>query len=65
MSHIDDGIASFSPYIPRILRLRASRATTELERHIGPDLQYIRINGTLVGGLAGLLIAAATQLAAR
>ena len=25
----------------------------ELERHIGPDLQYIRINGTLVGGLAG------------
>ena len=35
----------------------------ELERHIGPDLQYIRINGTLVGGLAGLLIAAATQLA--
>ena len=35
----------------------------ELERHIGPDLQYIRINGTLVGGLAGLLIAALTQLA--
>jgi len=35
----------------------------ELERHIGPDLQYIRINGTLVGGLAGLAIAALTQLA--
>jgi uncharacterized membrane-anchored protein YjiN (DUF445 family) len=35
----------------------------ELERHIGPDLQYIRINGTLVGGLAGLLIAALTELA--
>ena len=35
----------------------------ELERHIGPDLQYIRINGTLVGGLAGLAIAAFTQLA--
>jgi uncharacterized membrane-anchored protein YjiN (DUF445 family) len=33
----------------------------ELERHIGPDLQYIRINGTLVGGLAGLAIAAATS----
>ena len=33
----------------------------ELERHIGPDLQYIRINGTLVGGLAGLAIAALTQ----
>jgi uncharacterized membrane-anchored protein YjiN (DUF445 family) len=35
----------------------------ELERHIGPDLQYIRINGTLVGGLAGLAIAALTPLA--
>ena len=35
----------------------------ELEGHIGPDLQYIRINGTLVGGLAGLAIAAFTQLA--
>ena len=33
----------------------------ELERHIGSDLQYIRINGTLVGGLAGLLIASVTQ----
>ena len=35
----------------------------ELERHIGPDLQYIRINGTVVGALAGLLIAALTALA--
>lgn len=33
----------------------------ELERHIGPDLQYIRVNGTLVGGLAGLAIAAVTS----
>lgn len=35
----------------------------ELERHIGSDLQYIRVNGTLVGGLAGLAITALTQLA--
>ncbi|HEX6529836.1 MAG TPA: DUF445 domain-containing protein [Burkholderiales bacterium] len=34
----------------------------ELERHIGRDLQYIRVNGTLVGGLAGLAIAAVTSL---
>ncbi len=34
----------------------------ELERHIGPDLQYIRINGTLVGGLVGLLIAVLTEM---
>jgi len=38
------------------------KLVAELERHIGPDLQYIRINGTLVGGLAGLAIAALTQL---
>ncbi len=36
--------------------------TVELERHIGRDLQFIRINGTLVGGLVGLLIHTATQL---
>jgi uncharacterized membrane-anchored protein YjiN (DUF445 family) len=36
--------------------------TEELERHIGRDLQFIRINGTLVGGLVGLLIHGATQL---
>ena len=39
------------------------RQVQELERELGPDLQYIRINGTLVGGLAGLVIAALTQLA--
>ncbi len=39
------------------------KLVAELERHIGPDLQYIRVNGTLVGGLAGLVIAALTQLA--
>jgi uncharacterized membrane-anchored protein YjiN (DUF445 family) len=36
-----------------------------LELTVGKDLQYVRINGTLVGGLVGLLIHAATQLAAR
>ena len=30
--------------------------STRIELSIGKDLQYIRINGTLVGGLAGLLI---------
>lgn len=28
----------------------------EVERNIGRDLQFIRVNGTLVGGLVGLLI---------
>jgi len=39
--------------------------TDELERNIGRDLQFIRINGTLVGGLVGLAIHAATELARR
>lgn len=33
-----------------------------LELLLGPDLQFIRINGTLVGGVAGLVIHAAGQL---
>ncbi|MGH8739268.1 MAG: DUF445 domain-containing protein [Burkholderiales bacterium] len=40
-----------------------TRLVEELERHVGADLQYIRINGTVVGGLVGLGIAVATRLA--
>ncbi|MFA6970250.1 MAG: DUF445 domain-containing protein [Gallionella sp.] len=36
----------------------------KLELYLGRDLQYIRINGTLVGGLFGLLIYGVTQLVA-
>jgi uncharacterized membrane-anchored protein YjiN (DUF445 family) len=35
-----------------------------IELHIGTDLQYIRINGTLVGGLVGLAIYLLVGLAA-
>jgi uncharacterized membrane-anchored protein YjiN (DUF445 family) len=34
--------------------------SSELERHIGRDLQFVRINGTLVGGLVGLGIHSVT-----
>jgi len=37
-------------------------AARRIELHVGRDLQFIRINGTLVGGLAGLVIYALTQL---
>jgi uncharacterized membrane-anchored protein YjiN (DUF445 family) len=47
----------------QIMGWQEEKLVAELERHIGPDLQYIRINGTLVGGLAGLIISALTQLA--
>jgi uncharacterized membrane-anchored protein YjiN (DUF445 family) len=40
-----------------------TRLVEELERHVGADLQYIRINGTVVGGLVGLAIAILTRLA--
>lgn len=30
--------------------------TARIEREVGSDLQYIRINGTVIGGLAGLAI---------
>jgi len=33
-----------------------------IELAIGRDLQFIRINGTLVGGLVGLAIYSATRL---
>jgi len=31
-------------------------AANRIELHVGRDLQFIRINGTIVGGLAGLVI---------
>jgi len=34
----------------------AGTVTTRLENAVGRDLQYIRINGTIVGGLVGLAI---------
>ncbi len=37
----------------------AKTITDRLENAVGRDLQYIRINGTLVGGLVGLIIHAA------
>jgi uncharacterized membrane-anchored protein YjiN (DUF445 family) len=44
-----------------IVRWDGHEASTRLELLLGPDLQFIRINGTLVGGAAGLLIHAVTQ----
>jgi uncharacterized membrane-anchored protein YjiN (DUF445 family) len=39
------------------------KATSErMELQVGRDLQFIRINGTIVGGLAGLAIYTVTQL---
>ncbi len=48
-----------------VLRWRTEVLIEKLESHVGKDLQYIRINGTVVGGLVGLLIYAVTTLAGR
>jgi uncharacterized membrane-anchored protein YjiN (DUF445 family) len=41
----------------------ARQAVRAIELAIGKDLQYIRVNGTLVGGLVGLAIFSASRLA--
>jgi len=49
-------------YIERVVREWDSTTLVEkLELQVGKDLQYIRINGTLVGGLVGLLIFLASK----
>jgi len=40
----------------------AQTITRRLENAVGRDLQYIRINGTVVGGLVGLVIHAVDVL---
>ncbi|QNN65186.1 DUF445 domain-containing protein [Sphingomonas rhizophila] len=45
-----------------VRRWDARTITDRLENAVGRDLQYIRINGTLVGGTVGLLLHAADTL---
>ena len=49
-------------YIERVVRNWDSTTLVDrLEQQVGKDLQFIRINGTLVGGLVGLLIFIASK----
>jgi len=43
-------------------RWDAEEASHRIELHVGRDLQFIRINGTVVGALAGLIIYTVAQL---
>ncbi len=45
-----------------IERWDGDEAARRIELHVGRDLQFIRINGTLVGGAAGLAIYALARL---
>jgi uncharacterized membrane-anchored protein YjiN (DUF445 family) len=45
-----------------VARWDAESTSRRMELQVGRDLQFIRINGTVVGGLAGLLIHLLTEL---
>ncbi len=45
-----------------IKRWDGEEASRRIELHVGRDLQFIRINGTVVGALVGLIIHALSQL---
>jgi uncharacterized membrane-anchored protein YjiN (DUF445 family) len=45
-----------------IERWDAEEASRRIELHVGRDLQFIRINGTVVGALAGLVIYSIAKL---
>lgn len=45
-----------------VSRWDGAEASRRIELHVGRDLQFIRINGTVVGALVGLLIHAVTVL---
>jgi uncharacterized membrane-anchored protein YjiN (DUF445 family) len=45
-----------------VRRWDGAEASRRIELHVGRDLQFIRINGTVVGALVGLLIHAVTVL---
>ena len=60
---VEEHRAKFGRFIEdQINSWQEEKLVAELERHIGPDLQYIRINGTVVGAAVGLLIATLTRV---
>ena len=54
--------AEIGAYVTHVVQnWDAATLVNRLELQVGKDLQYIRINGTLVGGLVGLLIFVASK----
>lgn len=45
----------------RVNKWDSAQLTTKLEEAVGRDLQFIRLNGTIVGGIVGLVIFAASK----
>ncbi|WP_026196366.1 DUF445 domain-containing protein [Corynebacterium lubricantis] len=74
-SHLDKMISGTASYLAdnyagevtgiiseTIQRWDADEASEKIELMVGKDLQYIRVNGTVVGALAGLVIYTVNQL---
>jgi uncharacterized membrane-anchored protein YjiN (DUF445 family) len=62
---VEENRAAIGRFIEdRVNEWHEEKFVREMERELGPDLQFIRINGTLVGGLAGLAIYGASRLLA-
>ncbi|PRY11798.1 DUF445 domain-containing protein [Kineococcus rhizosphaerae] len=60
-------VRRFAPELATVISDTVARwdgqdAAQRIELHVGRDLQFIRINGTVVGGLVGLLIHTVTVL---
>ncbi|HWV26459.1 MAG TPA: DUF445 domain-containing protein, partial [Aeromicrobium sp.] len=54
-------VANYGSEVATIISATVNRwdgkeTAERIELHVGKDLQFIRINGTVVGGLAGLII---------
>jgi uncharacterized membrane-anchored protein YjiN (DUF445 family) len=61
-------VDTFGDEITRLIATTISswdgeETASRLELLLGRDLQFIRINGTIVGGLAGVVIHALSELA--
>ena len=56
------GVEITSIITETIERWDADDASRRIELHVGRDLQFIRINGTVVGSLAGLVIYTVAQI---
>lgn len=56
------GVEITSIITETIERWDAEDASRRIELHVGRDLQFIRINGTVVGALAGLIIYTVAQI---
>jgi len=45
-----------------LTRLETGKLVAQIEGRVGADLQFIRLNGAVVGGLIGVLLAVAHRL---